>query len=418
MPALMKGFLDRILTPGFAFAHAEGGGWRGLLSGKSALIVNTMDTPPWIHRWLLRAPGTRMMRLAVLGFCGIQDVHSVSFGPVRDSTSDERSAWLEEVDAVGGSLRQRFRDGCKARLAAWMKAFRPQFHFVPQLCVYVGATLAARQAGVTLDVAALIITMIAALFMEFIAVLTNELNDRRTDELNTAAGPFNGGSRVLVESRLTPRHLSGALLLTSVLLLLTTGVLWLVAPAAAPLLTLLILAGWALAYSYTGRPLQLVYRGLGEPTVAFTNGTYVLALGMASQAAAFPWVLFVAVALPLFFSILPSITLAGFPDSPADEAAGKKTLAVLCGRKTASHIAIAAALIAGATFMAMSPASWPWKLAAGAHAILLVFALGRYRQAGCRPGRIDLLLVLALSFILWFVLGPWLSIPSTRPGLF
>ena len=46
MPALLKGFLDRVLLPGFAFRHAENArGYEGLLGGRSAHLITTMDTP-------------------------------------------------------------------------------------------------------------------------------------------------------------------------------------------------------------------------------------------------------------------------------------------------------------------------------------------------------------------------------------
>src|SRR5690606_14559357 len=58
MPALLKGFLDRVLTPGFAFETCEGGtGYRGLLGGRTAQLITTMDTPPAIHRPAYRQPG-------------------------------------------------------------------------------------------------------------------------------------------------------------------------------------------------------------------------------------------------------------------------------------------------------------------------------------------------------------------------
>lgn len=55
LPALLKGFLDRVLTPDFAFITCEGGtGYQGLLGGRSAQLITTMDTPPasmdsWRH---------------------------------------------------------------------------------------------------------------------------------------------------------------------------------------------------------------------------------------------------------------------------------------------------------------------------------------------------------------------------------
>ena len=48
MPALLKGFIDRVFLPGFAFKFRDGSVfWDRLLAGRSAHLLVTMDTPPW-----------------------------------------------------------------------------------------------------------------------------------------------------------------------------------------------------------------------------------------------------------------------------------------------------------------------------------------------------------------------------------
>ena len=50
IPALLKGFFDRILLPGFAFQYREGKAFPAkLLKGRSAHLLVTMDTPPWYY---------------------------------------------------------------------------------------------------------------------------------------------------------------------------------------------------------------------------------------------------------------------------------------------------------------------------------------------------------------------------------
>jgi NAD(P)H dehydrogenase (quinone) len=57
MPALLKGFLDRTLLPGFAFKYEPAGkGLEALLKGRTARVIMTMDTPRWIDRWLYGSP--------------------------------------------------------------------------------------------------------------------------------------------------------------------------------------------------------------------------------------------------------------------------------------------------------------------------------------------------------------------------
>ena len=54
VPAMLKGFLDRILLPGFAFKKRENSvWWDKFLTNKSARIICTMDQPSWYYRFAL-----------------------------------------------------------------------------------------------------------------------------------------------------------------------------------------------------------------------------------------------------------------------------------------------------------------------------------------------------------------------------
>lgn len=97
-PALLKGFLDRALLPGFAFKmHPDRRGWDKLLAGRSARLVVTMDWPVWAFRWVQGAPGHRAMAKATLGFCGVDPVRITQLGSVATSTPTERAAFLARV---------------------------------------------------------------------------------------------------------------------------------------------------------------------------------------------------------------------------------------------------------------------------------------------------------------------------------
>lgn len=98
MPALLKGFLDRVLLPGFAFRYEpEGQGLTPLLKGKTARLIITMDTPRWIDRWLYGSPVIRQLRYPILRFCGIKLREVSYFSPVIKSSSAQRQAWIENV---------------------------------------------------------------------------------------------------------------------------------------------------------------------------------------------------------------------------------------------------------------------------------------------------------------------------------
>ena len=95
LPALLKGFLDRVLLPGFAFKYRDGSAlWDRLLSGRSAHLLVTMDSPPWYYRWIDRMPGHRQMRRTILEFCGIRPVRISDFGPLRSADPARRQGWL------------------------------------------------------------------------------------------------------------------------------------------------------------------------------------------------------------------------------------------------------------------------------------------------------------------------------------
>lgn len=102
MPALLKGFIDRVFLPGFAFKYREGSLlWDRLLTGRSAHLLVTMDTPPWYFRWVYRMPGHNQMKRTILEFSGIRPVTISSFGPIKTSTPMRREKWLKQAKAYG-----------------------------------------------------------------------------------------------------------------------------------------------------------------------------------------------------------------------------------------------------------------------------------------------------------------------------
>jgi putative NADPH-quinone reductase len=103
-PALLKGFIDRVFIPGFAFKYRENSSlWDKLLVGKTAHLIITMDSPYWYYRWLVNRPGINAMKKCILGFCGIKTVKTSIFSPVRPSPESKRKQWLNSVFEDGKS---------------------------------------------------------------------------------------------------------------------------------------------------------------------------------------------------------------------------------------------------------------------------------------------------------------------------
>lgn len=98
MPALLKGFFDRILLPGKAFKYRPGTNQcDGLLVGRIAEVFTTMDTPPWYYRWVQFEPAHRQIRHMILEFCGIKPVRITALGAIRGADEQKKRMWLAQV---------------------------------------------------------------------------------------------------------------------------------------------------------------------------------------------------------------------------------------------------------------------------------------------------------------------------------
>jgi len=105
MPALLKGFLDRVFTTGFAFKYRKKGILpERFLTGKTLRLIITMDTRPWVYQWLLGNIHKKEMRnLAV--FCGIDSPRTTYLGPIKFSSLAQRQKWLEQIYKLGKSAK-------------------------------------------------------------------------------------------------------------------------------------------------------------------------------------------------------------------------------------------------------------------------------------------------------------------------
>jgi len=101
IPALLKGFFDRVFLPGFAFKYRKGKAFPDkLLKGRTAHLLVTMDTPPWYYRWFYHMPGLHQVRKTTLEFCGIRPLRTLTFGPLLDSSDQQRNTWLRQAQAI------------------------------------------------------------------------------------------------------------------------------------------------------------------------------------------------------------------------------------------------------------------------------------------------------------------------------
>lgn len=102
VPAIMKGFLDRVLLPGFAFKKREGSvWWDKYFIGKTSRIICTMDQPSWFYRLINHSPSHYAMKKLTLNFIGIKSVRITSIGPLRLSKDAFREKWLKKIEKLG-----------------------------------------------------------------------------------------------------------------------------------------------------------------------------------------------------------------------------------------------------------------------------------------------------------------------------
>jgi putative NADPH-quinone reductase len=101
MPAVLKGFFEQALRPGFALGKAVPGRLpKKLLAGRSARIVVTMGMPALFYRAYYRAHSLKSLKRNILEACGIAPVRSTLIGMV-EGRAEARDGWLTRLAVLG-----------------------------------------------------------------------------------------------------------------------------------------------------------------------------------------------------------------------------------------------------------------------------------------------------------------------------
>jgi NAD(P)H dehydrogenase (quinone) len=100
-PAILKGWVDRVIRPGVAYEFSEGdngeGVPNGLFKNKSVLVFNTSDTPPEREQAVFGDPLELIWKNCVFGLCGVTRFCRKNFSMVVTSTLLQREAWMAEA---------------------------------------------------------------------------------------------------------------------------------------------------------------------------------------------------------------------------------------------------------------------------------------------------------------------------------
>ncbi len=102
-PAVLKGYIDRVIRPPHAYDFPAGDTGGGLpvakLTGKTGIVFNTSNTEELRENEYFGDPLESIWKQCVFGFCGIENYFRRTFRIVSDSTHEIRKQWLSEVEA-------------------------------------------------------------------------------------------------------------------------------------------------------------------------------------------------------------------------------------------------------------------------------------------------------------------------------
>lgn len=104
LPAILKGFLERVLVADRAAAMKQGEFLKPL-EGKSARVIMTMGMPGFVYRWYFGAHALKMLERNILKFVGVASVRSVIHGSIESVNAQRRKRWLDDMEAMGRNAR-------------------------------------------------------------------------------------------------------------------------------------------------------------------------------------------------------------------------------------------------------------------------------------------------------------------------
>lgn len=100
-PAILKGWVARVIRPGIAYEFLEGdsgeGVPNGLLKAEAAIVFNTSNTERKRENEVFGDPLETIWKNCIFGLCGVANFHRHTFSIVVTSTEEQRKQWLASV---------------------------------------------------------------------------------------------------------------------------------------------------------------------------------------------------------------------------------------------------------------------------------------------------------------------------------
>jgi putative NADPH-quinone reductase len=103
-PAILKGWVDRVIRPGIAYEFADGDSGEGvpigLLKANTALVFNTSNTSEKREIEVFKDPLEAIWKNCIFDLCGVEKFDRRMFRIIITSSLEERQAWLDEVKVM------------------------------------------------------------------------------------------------------------------------------------------------------------------------------------------------------------------------------------------------------------------------------------------------------------------------------
>ena len=107
-PAILKGWIDRVIRAGVAYQFLEGdqgeGVPIGLLNADNVIVFNTSNTPAKREREVFGDPLENIWKKCIFGLCDIKNIHRKNYGVIVTSSQEEREKWLKDVAKTVDSI--------------------------------------------------------------------------------------------------------------------------------------------------------------------------------------------------------------------------------------------------------------------------------------------------------------------------
>jgi NAD(P)H dehydrogenase (quinone) len=99
-PAILKGYVDKVFSYGFAYEYVDGAP-NGLLKDKKALLFSTSGTPNEIYSAIgMHNSMKQTVDQGIFNFSGLEEVNHTFFGAVPHVTDEIREGYLKEVSKI------------------------------------------------------------------------------------------------------------------------------------------------------------------------------------------------------------------------------------------------------------------------------------------------------------------------------